>query len=106
MIDITPEQRSLVSDILVRILGEGIQLFVFGSRAKGCARPYSDLDLLIRAPYPISLEQLALAAEDLADSDLPFKVDLVADHQLSHEFRQRIEPDLVPLRRSESSGSK
>ena len=74
----------------------GRELRVFGSVARGGARPTSDLDLLVDFPASPSFEQfmdLKLALEDL----LNVRVDLVTRGGLRAELRDRIEREAVPL---------
>ncbi|MFC6669704.1 nucleotidyltransferase family protein [Marinobacterium aestuariivivens] len=81
--------------LLSEALGPDVVVFAFGSRARGEARTGSDLDLLLHADSPLDFGALAEAGESLAESDLPFKVDLLDDARISDEFRQRIAQDLV-----------
>lgn len=69
------------------------KFYVFGSRAKKQARSLSDLDLCIKEP--ISKSDLREIKSMLEDSDLPYKVDLVLWDEISPEFRQKIEKDLI-----------
>lgn len=62
------------------------------------APSYSILDLLLKSAKPISYAQLAEAEELLSESDLPFTVDLLDEARISHEFQQRIKPDLMKLK--------
>lgn len=55
----------------------GREVWAFGSRARCCAKPYSDLDLAIMGEEAISLDTLAALNEAFAESDLPWKVDVV-----------------------------
>ena len=74
----------------------GRELRVFGSVARGGARPTSDLDLLVDFPGSPSFEQfmdLKLALEDL----LNVRVDLVTRGGLRAELRDQIEREAVPL---------
>ena len=63
--------------------------WVFGSRATGRARPYSDLDILISSP---ALDWRARA--DLQDafeaSNLPFRVDVVEESRLAPTMAPRV----------------
>jgi predicted nucleotidyltransferase len=94
------EDRHLgvVLDILKDIDGD---IYVFGSRAKGTAAKYSDLDLTIdckgaRMPSRV-LAKLEMAFED---SPLPYKVDIVDLNGISPNFRTAITKDFVKLPRS------
>jgi predicted nucleotidyltransferase len=51
------------------------QFYAYGSRAKGQAKEYSDLDLCYYEEIPWNV--LSHLSEDFEQSDLPFKVDLV-----------------------------
>lgn len=53
MLALSPGQLDTVRAILVRRL-PGIEVRVFGSRARGDARVMSDLDLLVLPPEPLS----------------------------------------------------
>ena len=70
---------------------------VFGSRATGRARRYSDLDLAIDAGRRLSLDELAGLAEALSDSDLPYMVDLIDWHNIDDHWRQTITAERVAL---------
>jgi predicted nucleotidyltransferase len=64
------------------------QIWLFGSRARGTARPTSDWDLLVVVP------------DDATDDEL----DLVHAWQLVRDLR--IPADVVPVRRSEFEGAR
>ncbi|HYD50961.1 MAG TPA: nucleotidyltransferase domain-containing protein [Terriglobales bacterium] len=90
MADLTTEELAVVRDILRRHLGQA-RVWVFGSRARGDARPTSDLDLAIISERPLPFAKLGELEEDFAESDLPFRVDIVDWASTSTAFRSRIE---------------
>jgi predicted nucleotidyltransferase len=96
-IDITPEHRRLVIGILRAHLPPGAAVWVFGSRATGRARRYSDLDLAIDAGRPLSLAEIGTLVEALSDSDLPYRVDIVDWCVTGDAFRRLIAADRLPL---------
>ncbi|MEZ4743657.1 MAG: nucleotidyltransferase domain-containing protein [Bdellovibrionota bacterium] len=55
----------------------GAEVWIFGSRARGDYKKFSDIDIL----YELKQEQqtgfISLIKENLEESDLPIKVDLV-----------------------------
>lgn len=63
---------------------------MFGSRATGRAKEYSDLDLAIDAGRPLTLDELAVLTEAFSDSDLPYKVDFVDWQSIDDHWRQLI----------------
>ena len=85
--------RSLVLSILDTKLPRNAKVWVFGSRATGRARSYSDLDLAIDAGRRLNLDDLAGLTEALSDSDLPHRVDIVDWHGIDDRWRQTIAAD-------------
>jgi len=72
-----------------------VQLYLFGSRARGDARPTSDIDvgILPKAPLPTGL--LAELREALFESLIPVTVDLVDLSQTDEDFKQQILQDAI-----------
>jgi len=89
-IDLTADERRIVLEVLRAHLPPGIQVWVFGSRATGRARRYSDLDLAIDAGRPLTLDDGAELAESFSDSELPYRVDIVDWHAIDDRFREII----------------
>lgn len=75
----------------------GLRVLAYGSRARGDAVAHSDLDLLIDSDAPLDELLLAQLSLDFADSDLPFRVEVVDGARVSAEFRRRIADDLAPI---------
>lgn len=96
-LDLPANHRRWVSAILNANLPPRAKVWVFGSRATGGARRYSDLDLAIDAGRPLTLDEIANLSEAFRDSDLPYRVDLVDWYTLDARFRQTITPDLRPF---------
>ena len=70
---------------------------MFGSRARGKPKAYSDLDLVIMGDTPTPLSTMGQLHEAFANSDLPWRVDLVDWADTSPEFRLHIQANCVPL---------
>ncbi len=70
---------------------------VFGSRATGRARPFSDLDLLFVEPRQLSWAQRADLRDRFEASDLPFRVDLVEAAGLADGMVGRVLAESVAL---------
>ena len=96
-IDLPADRRRLVLNILQANLPRSAKAWVFGSRAIGRARPYSDLDLAIDAGRRLTLDEIARLSEAFSDSDLPYKVDLVDWHDIDDRWRQRIVTERAAL---------
>lgn len=89
MIDLSANQLVIVQKILVEHLPT-TKVWAFGSRIKGTAKPYSDLDLALLTEIPLTIRQQRELAEAFSDSDLPFKVDLIDWASCSDNFKQII----------------
>lgn len=70
------------------------RVFIFGSRAKGTHRKYSDIDLLLKAE---SYDLEKLSKMDFSKLDIPYVIDFVLDKDLFEEYRQGITSDLKPF---------
>ena len=96
-LDIRPEHLAIVCDILRAHLPSGVRAFVFGSRAAGTARRYSDLDVALAWERPLGLDAIAALTEALSESELPYKVDIVDLSTVDRGFRSRAEGTAAPL---------
>ncbi len=94
LLDIRSDHLALVKGILQRWV-PGLEVWAFGSRAKWTAKDYSDLDLCIVTQAPLAFEVMGHMQEAFAESDLPYKVDLVDWSSVSASFRKVIERDKV-----------
>lgn len=96
-IDLRDEDAAIVRGILRRYLPAGARAFVFGSRAHGGARRYSDLDLAIGWDRPLGLDLTGQITEAFSESDLPYKVDILDLATADPAFRARIASSLISL---------
>lgn len=71
-----PEEWRIVRDIL-RAHVPDREIWAFGSRTRGTAKPFSDLDLAVIGDTPLTRDVRAALAEAFSESDLPWKVDIV-----------------------------
>jgi predicted nucleotidyltransferase len=92
MIDIRPEELAIAREILRRRV-PGVEAWAFGSRARGTAKPHSDLDLALIGEAPLDGLTLAELAEDFSASGLPFRVDVVDWAAAAPAFREIIRRD-------------
>lgn len=96
-IDLADDDLALVKNVLARHLPADARVWAFGSRVKGTARRFSDLDLAIDMNRSMDFSMHASLAEDLTESDIICRVDLVDIRSASDGFRQAIEGDMIPL---------
>jgi uncharacterized protein len=70
---------------------------VFGSRATGRARPFSDLDLLVLQPATLDWHTRVNLVDAFEASDLPFRVDVVENARLAPGMRQRVMAEAIDI---------
>lgn len=93
---LSDEHKRLVKTIVQANI-PGAEFRVFGSRANGRARPFSDLDLLIVKPPRLSWEQRAALRDAFEASELPCCVDIVEAGALSGAMVARVQQEMTPL---------
>jgi predicted nucleotidyltransferase len=96
MLDLSQDDLTLIQNILRDRLPVA-KIWVFGSRAKGSTRRGSDLDIAIDAGAKLPSSTTALLADAFEEAPLAYKVDLVDLHNISPEFRARIDAHKLPL---------
>jgi predicted nucleotidyltransferase len=101
-LDLKSAHMETVCAILSRHLA-GREVRAFGSRVRGVAKPYSDLDLTVLGEQPLPIATMADLAEDFAESDLVFKVDIVDWATTIESFRKVIAAQHVILQRSDAA---
>lgn len=96
--------------ILQRILSKyPYRFYVYGSRARGEASEYSDIDIFceekIECFEPVSLIRSSVRSIDLIDikteleeSDLAIKADVIDRHSCTQEFIEKIQKDFVEIK--------
>lgn len=95
-LDVSAEYLAIVQQLLRHWL-PSYEVWAFGSRVKGAAKPYSDLDLVIMSQQPLSLALMTSLHEAFSESDLPWKVDIVDWAITSPEFRAVIDQQKVKV---------
>jgi type I restriction enzyme S subunit len=103
-IDLTQEQRNQLSALLRRFL-PGVAVWAYGSRVKWTARPNSDLDL-VAFTTPAQSPQVAELKDALAESNLPFPVDLHVWDDVPERFREIIRKEYVVVQEAKQPEDK
>lgn len=72
--------------------GTGVKALLFGSRARGDANGFSDIDIALSAgKNPVPRKLVALLSEAFEVSRIPFNVDLVDLYHAGPELKQAVE---------------
>ncbi len=98
-IDVPPEELSAVLRILQGHV-PGYEVRAFGSRVTRTAKKYSDLDLVLMTPPPLTPMQLLELKDSFSESDLPFRVDVVDWAGASEDFRKIIQRKYVVVQKA------
>lgn len=95
LLDLTTHDQKTVVTLLKAFLPD-TTIWAFGSRMKFTSKPESDLDL-VAFIGPEQQSQLAELKDAFAESDLPFKVDILDWNIIPDSFKENIEKDYVKL---------
>ncbi len=90
MIDVEPNDLSIVKKILAKYVPES-EVRVFGSRVKGNARKFSDLDLAIVCDVALDPNLMIDIKNAFDESELPIKVDIHDWRSIGQSFQKIIE---------------
>lgn len=93
-LQIEQQHLAIVPSLLQQYLPSH-KVYAFGSRAQHTAQRFSDLDLLICDTVALDTIKRIALQNAFSESDLPWKVDLVMQSELSSEFYELIQPDLA-----------
>ena len=69
------------------------EIWLYGSRANGTHRSYSDLDLLFCPNFPMSDSDKTMARirDRMEESRIPFKIDLVLESEIDPDHKRSIQ---------------
>lgn len=104
MLDLSPKIQTMIQDILAEFAPQR-EVWAFGSRVKGTAKPYSDLDLVILGDTALPTRQFNLLIEAFEESELPIRVELVEWGALSPAFRETIRHQHEIIQSGEKNGT-
>ena len=103
MIDIRPAHLQTIKRILAEHVSD-CEIRAFGSRVKGRAKVYSDLDLAVVCQEDLSADCLRHLKEAFEKSTLPFRVDVLDWNRTSVSFCKVIEQGYEVIQ--DATGSK
>lgn len=95
MIDLNEKYIIFIKNVFDKYLNI-YDLYLFGSRALGNAKKYSDIDLAVDSRFFTDEIKVKIASE-FENSDLPYEVDIVDINSITSEFYNLIKPSLVKL---------
>lgn len=95
MIDLDIKYINFIKKDISKYLSN-FEIYLFGSRAKGTARKYSDIDIAILSDELTPDIKLKLEA-NFENSTLPYKIDIIDLKTISHEFKDLIKDSLIKI---------
>lgn len=98
MLGLNSKDYEILNTILIMPLkSRGCRLWVFGSRARGDYKEYSDIDLLYEAKADLPLGLIYDIKTQLEDSNLSIKVDLVDVKDLAESYKHSVFQDRLEI---------
>lgn len=95
---IDQKTKKEVKKIIFRFLDpKKYKVFIFGSRALGGGRKFSDIDIGIKSKEEIDSSTLSDIQEAFEESNLPYNVDVVDFSSVSNQFRDVAEAKIIYL---------
>lgn len=91
------EQELLIVKTILQDQLAGIPVWAYGSRTKGTAKYYSDLDLAVITQEPLTFQKLATLENAFSDSELEWKVDILDSASASEEFKRIVLKHYIAL---------
>ena len=77
--------KALIKQTVQKYLGNDARVFIFGSRATGTNRKWSDVDVGIVAREKLN-HQILFIQDDLEQSNIPYRVDVVDFDTVTPQF--------------------
>lgn len=97
MLGLSNAELKCLTQVLINPLKKlGIQIFAFGSRARGDQQKFSDIDILLENALTKKREVSTLL-EQIEDTNFPYKVDLVYKEELAESYADHVSNDLIEL---------
>lgn len=93
MLELESEHVCLAKELLSKFLPAQTKIWVFGSRIKGTAKQFSDLDLAIELTQAMSKTDWIDLKAAFDQSLLPMKVDLVRFDEIDDSFKAIIDQE-------------
>ncbi len=93
---VTESELKIINSILEPFKNK-YEFFLYGSRIKGNFRFLSDLDMMIRGLKSADLDDIEILKENFDKSNLSYIVNIVDYFNLSEDFFNLIEKDLLKL---------
>lgn len=94
---LSKEHLELIKSILEKYLANKLKskIYLYGSRSTGKNKNFSDIDLALKLNDQETNSLIAKIKNDLEDSELPYKVDLVNWDEIAKEYLPQIKKQKI-----------
>lgn len=93
-------EYQVILDNIIRKYLPKTKIVLFGSRARGTHNSGSDIDIALDNGEPISWAIMGSIKEDIAESNIPFFVDIVDMHEISDDMLHSINKEGIEWTKS------
>ena len=84
--DIEEKYKNKIINVLSALFPNA-KIYLFGSRARKTNREFSDIDIALDAGRPLENVDVGEARDMLAESNIPYKIDVLDLHSVPEEMR-------------------
>ncbi len=95
MINLDEKYINFIKASISRYLPD-CKIFIFGSRVKGTAKKYSDIDIALNSKN-LDENILLKIQNEFENSTLPYEVDIIDINNISETFKNHILNDLTEI---------
>ena len=91
-------QLRILEDLVVNPLKrKKAKVWIFGSRAKGTAQPFSDVDLMYEPSEPLPKGFIFEITTQLEESNFNYKLDLVERNDVALSYKENIQASKIEI---------
>ncbi|WP_295155578.1 nucleotidyltransferase family protein [uncultured Brachyspira sp.] len=94
MISLSNNEIKIIKNILEKHIQNG-KAYLFGSRARGTNKKFSDIDIAIDINRKLSLSEISRIKDDFEESDLIYITDIIDYNSISKSFKSIIDLEKV-----------
>lgn len=95
---LTPEELNyLEKNLIIPLKSLDAKVWIFGSRARGDHRKFSDLDILVESARPETQTLISKIREVFEEGNFPYKVDIVYFKDLAKSYKSNVISERILL---------
>ena len=87
--------KEMILEVLAKYFDEDVGIFLFGSRALNKQKTFSDFDIGLIGDRALDFRKMEEAKEELVNTNLPFKVDLVDFYDIDDNFKSIATKEII-----------